>query len=109
MANGVLEITDANFETEVIGSDIPVLVDFGAEWCGPCKMLAPTIEELAEDYADKAKIGTLDTDKNHNTAVKFGISSIPTVIVFQNGEVAKQFIGLVSKKDMAAALDDLLK
>ena len=106
MAGGVLELTDANFETEVTNSSQPVLVDFWAEWCGPCLMMAPTIEELADEYDGKARIGKLDTDKNRDTAVKFGISAIPTTILFNNGEVVKKFVGLTSKKDLKAALDE---
>lgn len=108
MAEGVLEITDANFETEVSGSSIPVLLDFWAEWCNPCRMLAPTIEEIAQDYQGKAKVGKCDTDANRDTAIKFGISAIPTVIIFKNGEVVKKFVGLTSKKDLTAALDDAM-
>ena len=107
MAGNVIEITDDNFETEVTNSSIPVLVDFWAEWCGPCRMLAPTIEELAEDYKDQVKVGKLNTDDNKQVAVQFGISAIPTIILFQNGDVAKKFVGLVAKKDLKAALDDV--
>ncbi len=108
MAENMVEITDANFETEVTNSSVPVLVDFWAEWCGPCRMLAPTIEELATEYEGKAKIGKLNTDDNRDTAVKFGISAIPTVIIFNNGEVAKKLVGLSSKKDLKAAMDELV-
>ena len=107
MAGKVVEITDDNFETEVTNSATPVLVDFWAEWCGPCRMLAPTIEELADEYEGKIKIGKLDTDNNRDVAVKFGINAIPTVIVFNNGEIAKKFVGVSKKKDLKAALDDL--
>jgi len=107
MTPGVIEITDDNFETEVANCALPVLVDFWAEWCGPCRMLAPIIEELAEDYQDKIKVGKLDTDNNRDIAVKFGISAIPTVILFYNGEAVKKFVGLTSKKDLKAALDEV--
>ena len=93
----VLELTDDNFETEVLQADQPVLVDFWAEWCMPCRMLAPTIEELAGEYNGKVKVGKLDTDTNQKVAATYGISSIPTVILFQNGEIKEQFVGLRSK------------
>jgi len=108
MAGNVIEITDTNFDGEVLSSDKPVLVDFWAEWCGPCRMLAPTIEELAAEYSGKAKVGKLDTDNNRDTAVKFGISAIPTVMVFKDGEVTKKFVGLPTKKELKAALDTAL-
>ncbi|MCE9589725.1 MAG: thioredoxin [Planctomycetes bacterium] len=105
---GVLELTDDNFDTEVIKSDKPVLVDFWAEWCMPCRMLAPTIDELAKDFAGKVKIGKVDTDSNRETAVKFGISAIPTVILFKNGQVVHKFVGVSPKKDFAAKLDQVV-
>ena len=108
MAENVVEITDANFDTEVINSTLPVLVDFWAQWCGPCLMMAPTIEDLAQEYEGKVKVGKLDTDSNHNTAVKFGISAIPTTILFRNGQAIKTIVGLSSKKDMKAALDEIV-
>jgi thioredoxin 1 len=103
--NNVIQITDANFEEEVVKSPTPVLVDFWAEWCQPCRRLAPTIEKLATDYAGKVKVGKLDTDANHATASKFGISAIPTVIVFKGGQVAQKFVGLRGEKDFREALD----
>ena len=103
----VVEITDANFETEVLESDTPVLVDFWAEWCGPCKALGPTIDKIANDYQGKVKVGKVDTDNNRETAVKFNINAIPTVIVFNKGQLAKQIIGLKQEKDYKAVLDEL--
>jgi thioredoxin 1 len=104
----VLQITDANFEDEVLKSATPVLVDFWAEWCQPCRRLAPTIEKLATDYAGRVKVGKLDTDANHATASKFAISAIPTVLVFKGGQVAQKFVGLRGEKDIREALDAAL-
>ena len=101
------EFTDENFKSDVISSDVPVLVDFWAEWCMPCRMLAPTIEEIANDFDGKAKVGKLDTDKNREVAVEFKITAIPTVIIFKGGEVAKKFVGLTNKQDLEAALNEL--
>lgn len=107
-SDAVLEITDSNFETEVLGADVPVLVDFWAEWCQPCRMLAPTIEEIAGDYQGKAKIGKVDTDSNRDISIKYGISAIPTVILFKDGEIAKKFVGLTPKDQFATAIDELI-
>lgn len=105
MANEhVKEFTDGNFEAEVIGASEPVLVDFWAEWCMPCRMLAPTIDEVAEEFSGKVKVGKLDTDANRDVSVKYEISAIPTVILFKNGEVLKKFVGLTSKEDLSSAL-----
>lgn len=108
MAGNLVEITDSNFETEVVGSEVPVLVDFWAEWCGPCRMIAPTIEELADEYQGQFKVGKLDTDNNRDTAVKFGISAIPTMKFFKGGEVADSLTGMAAKKDIKAKMDALL-
>ena len=103
----VAEFTDANFEADVLGADVPVLVDFWAEWCQPCKMLAPTIDELAADFGDNVKVGKVDTDNNREVSAKFGIRAIPTVIIFKDGQPAKQFVGLTQKAELAAALTEL--
>lgn len=101
----VLEFTDGNFNSQVIESDEPVLVDFWAEWCQPCRMLTPTIEKLADAYSGKVKVGKVDVDSNREVAVKYGINSIPTVILFKGGEVLNKFVGLKSESDFRTMLD----
>ena len=101
----LIEITDANFATEVEQSDIPVLIDFWAVWCGPCKMIAPIVEELVQEYDGKIKVGKLDVDNNQQTAMKFGIRSIPTLLIFKNGSVVDTLIGAVSKGQIIEKLD----
>jgi thioredoxin 1 len=105
----VKEFTDSNFEAEVLKSEQPVLVDFWAEWCMPCRMLAPTIEKLATDYSGKVKVGKVDTDSNRDISVKYGISAIPTVILFKGGQVAQKFVGLRQERDFREALDEAQK
>lgn len=100
-----LEFTDGNFEDEVLKSEVPVLVDFWAEWCGPCKALTPIIDELATEYAGKAKIGKVDTDANRDVSMKYSVSAIPTVLLISGGEVKEKFVGLRSKAEFAQALD----
>ena len=102
------QFSDANFEDEVLTASEPVLVDFWAEWCMPCKALGPTIDELASEYAGKVKVGKVNTDENQTLSAKFGISAIPTVILFQGGQIKEKFVGLRSKKDFAASLDAAL-
>jgi thioredoxin 1 len=101
----VREFTDANFENEVLESDVPVLVDFWAEWCMPCRMLAPTIDKIADAYAGKVKVGKVDTDSNREVAMRYGINAIPTVILFKGGEVAQKFVGLKQEREFKEALD----
>ncbi len=103
----VMEFTDGNFENEVLGADKPVLVDFWAEWCMPCKILAPTIDDVADANTDSLKVGKVDTDANREISVKYGISAIPTVIIFNKGEIAKKFVGLTKKEDIEAALAEM--
>ena len=101
----VAEFTDQNFEQEVLKSNQPVLVDFWAEWCMPCRMLAPTIEKIAKEYAGKVKVGKVDTDANRDIALKYSISNIPTVILFRDGQASQRFVGLRPEKDFKEALD----
>ena len=103
-SENVHEFTDANFESDVIGSDVPVLVDFWAEWCMPCRILAPTIDEVADEHHGSIKVGKLDTDNNREVAMKYGISAIPTVMLFKGGEVVKKFVGLTKKEQIAEAI-----
>lgn len=108
MAANVTKLTDAEFDSLVHNSSEPVLVDFWAPWCGPCKMQTPVIEEIANEYAGKAKICELNTDEHHEAAVEFGINAIPTVILFNKGEMVKKWVGLVKKTDIKEAIDELL-
>lgn len=100
-----VEFTDANFEETVIKSDKPVLVDFWAEWCGPCRMVGPVVEELAKDYDGKAVVGKVNVDQNPEIAAKYGIRSIPTILFIKNGEVVDKSVGAVPKTALAAKLD----
>jgi len=108
MAGNVAELSDASFDSTIHSSEVPVLVDFWAPWCGPCRMLAPIIEQVADEYAGKAKICKLNTDEARDTAIEFGISAIPTVILFKAGKVQKKWVGLTSKKDISEAISKLL-
>ena len=103
-----LEITDSNFEETVLNSDKPVLVDFWAAWCGPCRMVGPIIDELSEEYEGKAVVGKVDIDSNQQYAAQFGVRNIPTVLVFNNGELVDRKVGVSSKNDYAQALDNLI-
>ena len=98
----VKEITDANFETEVLKSGQPFLLDFTAVWCGPCKRLAPIVEEIAQESEGKLRVGKLDIDDNQDTASRFGVMSVPTLMLFKNGEVLDQHVGLASKADLTS-------
>ncbi len=107
MAEGVLEINDSNFNSEVLESDIPVLVDFWAPWCGPCKAIAPTVEGLAKTYKGKIKFAKCNVDDNPVTPSKYGIRAIPTLIFFKDGNVADQITGMVAKAKLEEALNKL--
>lgn len=103
-----LEITDATFEETVLNSDKPVLVDFWAAWCGPCRMVGPIIEEISGDYEGKAVVGKVDVDANQEFAAKYGVRNIPTVLVFKNGEVVDRKVGVAPKNSYTEAIDALL-
>ncbi len=104
-AANIVNLTQANFEAEVAKSTVPVLVDFWAEWCGPCKMIAPVLDELASEYDGKIKIGKINIDHEQNLAAQFGIRAIPTLLIFKNGQVQEQIVGMKSKRDLKASLD----
>ena len=103
-----LEITDQSFQETVLNSDKPVLVDFWAAWCGPCRMLGPIIEELHGDYDGKAVVGKVDVDNNQQIAMQYGIRNIPTVLIFKNGEVVDKFVGVAPKASIAEKLNSFL-
>ena len=104
-AANITTLTQANFPAEVLKSSVPVLVDFWAEWCGPCKMIAPVLDELAGEFDGRVKIGKVNIDEHQSLAVEYGIRAIPTLLVFKNGQVAEQIVGMRSKKDLKASLD----
>jgi thioredoxin 1 len=108
MAGSVSEVTDSNFEAEVLESDVPVLVDFWAPWCGPCRQVGPVVEEIAGEKAGQLKVMKLNTDENQQTAVKYNVLSIPTLIVFKNGQEAKRVIGAYPKKKLEAEIEPTL-
>ena len=105
MANNIVNVSDASFEEEVLNSSVPVLIDYWAEWCGPCKMIAPVIEELAVEYGDKIKIAKFNIDENPETPPKYGIRGIPTLMIFKGGNVEATKVGAVSKSQLADFID----
>jgi thioredoxin 1 len=107
MAPNIVNVTSDNFDQEVLKSAQPVLVDFWAEWCGPCKMIAPLLNELATEYDGKAKIAKVNVDDSQNLAAQFNINSIPTLLFFKNGQVVDQVVGVKSKKDLKTKLDQI--
>lgn len=104
----VIELNDSVFESEVLQSDTPVLVDFWAPWCGPCKAIAPSVKQISEDFADRLKVGKVNVDENTDTSVKFGIRSIPTLLIFKNGEIVDQIIGAVSREEIERSINKIL-
>ena len=109
MSEFTIDVNDENFESVVMNSDKPVLVDFWAEWCGPCKMLTPTINALAEEYKDTSSVVKINVDDSPTIAAKYGIRSIPSILLFNNGDVVEQRVGAVSKDELAGMLDKIIK
>ena len=107
-SENIIYVADDEFEEKVLKSETPVLVDFWAEWCGPCRKIGPLVEELAEAYAGRAVVAKIDIDRHQQAANKLGVQSIPTLIIFKNGEVAERVVGLVPKERIAAALDQAM-
>ena len=108
MSDNIVQISDSSFDSDVLQAEGPVLVDFWAEWCGPCKMIAPVLEELASEYGEKLKICKMDVDANPETAPKYGIRGIPTLILFNNGDVAGQKVGALSKSQLSEFIDSAI-
>ena len=104
-SDAIMEITDANFDQSVLKSDQPVMIDFWATWCGPCRAIAPIVEELAKEYQGKVKIGKMDVDSNSATPMRYGVRGIPTLLVFKGGQVKEQIVGYVPKETIQKALD----
>ncbi len=108
MSEHMLEFTDDEFDTQVVNADLPTMVDFWADWCAPCKMIAPVVKALAEENAGRLRVGKLNVDENPKTATRFGIRGIPTLLVFKGGEVVEQIVGIRSKKDLQKIVDQNL-
>ena len=108
MAEHVLEFTDDEFDKQVVNADTPTMVDFWADWCAPCKMIAPSVEAIAEEYVGRLRVGKVNVDQNPKTATRYGIRGIPTLLVFKGGEVVEQIVGVRSKKDIQKIIDQNL-
>ena len=108
MSENVKEFTSANFNTEVLESETPVVVDFWAEWCGPCRVIAPVVDEIATEYSQKVKVGKLNVDNENQIASQFGVRSIPALLIFKNGTVANQIVGAVPKNKITEILDSVI-
>jgi thioredoxin 1 len=107
--NNTLTFTDDSFDKDVLNSDVPVLVDFWAEWCGPCRMMSPTVDQVATDYAGRVKVGKLDVDSNQQTAYRYGIRGIPTLLLFKGGQIVEQKVGAIGKPEFQKMLDKHLQ
>ena len=108
MSENVIELTDVTFDETVNSSQVPVLVDFWATWCGPCKMLAPVIDEIAGEYGDKVKVCKVNTDDHREAAVEYAINAIPTIILFKDGQITQKWVGMTTKQDITDAIDEAL-
>lgn len=108
MSANIINVTDSSFESDVVNSEVPVLVDFWAEWCGPCKMISPIIEEIANDYAGKLHVAKINIDENDQTPAKFGVRGIPTLLLFKGGEVEGTSVGALTKQQLSTFLDEHL-
>jgi thioredoxin 1 len=107
MSENVVELTDASFDETIKSSDVPVLIDFWAPWCGPCKMLSPVLDDIAGEYGDKLKVCKVNTDEHRDAAVEYAISAIPTIILFNGGQIDKKWVGMTTKQDITEAIDAL--
>lgn len=108
MSDSIIHVTDSSFEDDVLSSDKPVIVDYWAEWCGPCKMIAPLLDELADEYQDKLKVAKINIDENQETPQKYAVRGIPTLMIFKNGEVAGTKVGAMSKSQLSAFVDSVI-
>lgn len=108
MSNNIINVTDSNFEQEVLSSEIPVLLDYWAEWCGPCKMIAPILNDIADEYSGKIKIAKLNIDQNPGTPAKFGVRGIPTLMIFKSGSIEATKVGAMSKSQLSAFIDSTI-